>query len=75
MGKNHGQIVIEYVLLLVLSVALSALLIQQLTSRDPDKAGVLTAKWKQILVEIGKDNPDCSNAYRNSQGITIPCPP
>ena len=55
---NHGQVVVEYVLLLVVSVALATLLIKQLANRDPDNAGVITTKWHQILVEIGRDTPE-----------------
>ncbi len=72
---NSGQIIVEYVLLLIISVAISTLFIKQLTSRDPDNAGVLTAKWKQILTEIAKDNPDCSPTYRSTRGISGACPP
>ncbi len=69
-----GQIIVEYVLLLIISVAISTLFVKQLTSRDPDSAGVLTAKWAQILSEIAKDNPDCSNTYRSTHGVPSPCP-
>ncbi|MGZ3773157.1 MAG: hypothetical protein ACXVCY_06270 [Pseudobdellovibrionaceae bacterium] len=56
--NKRGQIVVEYVLLLVIAVSLSALLVKQLVSRNPDDAGILTAKWNAILKAVGNDLPD-----------------
>ncbi|HEX7673091.1 MAG TPA: hypothetical protein VF412_02915 [Bdellovibrio sp.] len=56
--NNRGQIVVEYVLLLVLAVALATLLAKQLVSRDVDNGGILTVKWHKIMVAIGADIPD-----------------
>lgn len=49
---------VEYVLLLVLAVALATLLTKQLVSRDVDNGGILTVKWHKIMVAIGADIPD-----------------
>jgi hypothetical protein len=56
--NQKGQIVVEYVLLLVIAVGLAALLINQLVDRDPDAPGVLVAKWHSILQAVGSDIPD-----------------
>ena len=56
--SQSGQIVVEYVLLLVIAVSLSALIVRQLGSRNEDNPGVLVEKWHKIQVEIGKDIPD-----------------
>lgn len=56
--NNRGQIVVEYVLLLVIAVGLAALLTRQLVSRSTDDAGIITAKWNAILTAIGNDLPD-----------------
>jgi len=55
--NQRGQIVVEYVLLLVLAVGLAILLTKQLVSRDPDNGGILTVKWDAILKVIGNDKP------------------
>jgi hypothetical protein len=55
--KQRGQIVVEYVLLLVIAVTIAALLISQLVSRG-DEPGIIVAKWHAILKVIGDDNPD-----------------
>ncbi|HPI41477.1 MAG TPA: hypothetical protein PLJ21_11775 [Pseudobdellovibrionaceae bacterium] len=55
MKNNRGQIVVEYLLLLVVGVALAALLIKQLASRDPENPGMIVQKWNSILQTIGDD--------------------
>jgi len=56
--NKKGQIVVEYVLLLVIAVSLSAFLVSQLVSRNPDEPGILVAKWHAIMKVIGDDLPD-----------------
>lgn len=56
--NKRGQIVVEYVLLLVIATGVAALLVSQLVSRNPDDKGALTAKWEAILYAIGADIPD-----------------
>jgi hypothetical protein len=51
-------VVIEYVLLLVIAVAMAALISKQLVSRDPDNSGILVKKWMDIQKTIGDDLPD-----------------
>ena len=53
-----GQIVVEYVLLLVISVMIAALITSQMVSRNPENPGFLISKWQQILTWIGTDDPD-----------------
>ena len=55
--NRKGQIVVEYVLLMVVAVGLSAFLVSQLVSRNPDEPGVLVTKWSSILKAIGDDTP------------------
>lgn len=60
--KNRsGQVVVEYVLLLVIAVAVAALITKELVRRDPESPGVLIKKWDSILKEIGNDLPDKTN--------------
>lgn len=56
--NSGGQVVIEYVLLLVIAVAMAALISKQLVSRDPDNSGILVKKWMDIQKTIGDDLPD-----------------
>lgn len=56
--NNRGQVVVEYVLLLVIAVAVAALITKELVRRDPDSPGVLIKKWDDILKEVGNDLPD-----------------
>ncbi|MEN0059097.1 MAG: hypothetical protein AAGB31_09695 [Bdellovibrio sp.] len=58
MKNQKGQIVVEYVLLLVIAVSVSALLMSQLVSRNTEEPGVLVSKWHSILQVIGSDTPD-----------------
>ncbi|HEY8272362.1 MAG TPA: hypothetical protein VIG33_15835 [Pseudobdellovibrionaceae bacterium] len=56
--KNNGQVVVEYVLLLVIAVAIAALITKELVQRDPENPGILVEKWDSILKTIGEDLPD-----------------
>jgi hypothetical protein len=56
--SNSGQVVVEYILLLVIGVAIAMLITTQMVSRDPNSPGFLVKKWQEILVTIGNDYPD-----------------
>jgi hypothetical protein len=56
--NNKGQVVVEYVLLLVIAVSISALLVSELASRNSEDPGVIVSKWHSILSVIGNDLPD-----------------
>ena len=56
--NKKGQVVVEYVLLLVIAVTISAFLVSQLASRNSDEPGIIVSKWHQILSVIGDDRPD-----------------
>ena len=53
--SQRGQIAVEYVLLLVIGVAVAALITSLVVSRNPDSPGFLIAKWRQIIELIGSD--------------------
>lgn len=59
--NRRGQVVVEYVLLLVIAVGVAALITKELVKRDPDNPGILVQKWDEIIKEIGKDLPDKPN--------------
>jgi hypothetical protein len=53
-----GQIIVEYVLLLVVGVSVAVLITSTMVSRNPDSPGFLVKKWLDIIQAIGKDTPD-----------------
>lgn len=53
-----GQIIIEYILLLVITAGIAAFLVRALGSRSPDNPGLIIQKWIAVSNEIGKDLPD-----------------
>lgn len=57
-SNQRGQIVVEYVLLLIIAVGLAAFITTFVASRNPDQPGFLIAKWVQIINTIGADTAD-----------------
>lgn len=56
--SRSGQIVIEYILLLVVAVTISAILVRGLANRSESSPGLVVDKWRKIQAEIGEDLPD-----------------
>lgn len=57
-GQNKGQIVVEYILLLIVAVSLAALIVRVLVHRDPDNPGAVIKAWTGIVEFISDDKPD-----------------
>lgn len=55
---NSGQVIIEYVLLLLVAVSIATLLVSQLVQRDPDNPGLLVQKWAEMQKVIAEDDPN-----------------
>lgn len=55
---QRGQIVVEYVLLMVVGVAVAATITTIMVSRNPDTPGFLVRKWVEIIRLIGSDTAD-----------------
>ncbi len=53
-----GQVVVEYVLLLVASVVLAMLITRLMVGRDPGNPGFVISAWNSIVEEIGADKAD-----------------
>ena len=53
--KDSGQIVLEYILLLTISVGIAIYLTKALVGKDPEDAGIVTSTWSQINSAIGAD--------------------
>jgi hypothetical protein len=58
--NRRGQILVEYLLLMVIAVGLATLMTKQLVNRSETKPGIIINAWNKILVNIGKDIPDCA---------------
>jgi len=58
MLRNKGQVVLEYVLLLVTGLALVMTITNVMISRNPSNPGFLIQFWHDIIVEIGNDLPE-----------------
>lgn len=53
--QSSGQIVIEYILLLIIAVGLALIITSSLVNRDPNNPGLLISKWYKIINFIGED--------------------
>lgn len=58
LAGQGGQIVFEYVLLLVIGVTIAMLITSKMASRNPDRPGFLVQKWFDIIKVIGDDDAD-----------------
>ena len=53
-----GQIVVEYVLLMVVGVSIAAMITTTVVSRNPENPGFLVKKWVDMIQLIGEDTAD-----------------
>ncbi len=56
--NNRGQILVEYVLLMVVAISVAFLITSVMVSRNSDQPGFLISKWYDIIREIGNDPAD-----------------
>lgn len=56
--QDTGQIVVEYVLLMIVAVTISALVMRSCVSRQEDQAGVIIQLWDTMVRTIGVDTAD-----------------
>ncbi len=63
LNNQAGQILVEYLLLMVIAVGCATLLIKGLVGRGDVGAsrGIIVQQWDRILHIIGNDIPDCAN--------------
>ncbi len=57
--NSKGQVLVEYMLLLLISVSFSAILVKKLISRGAEQ-GIIIQSWDKMLQTLGNDLPDCS---------------
>lgn len=56
--NQRGQIVVEYVLLLVIAVSIVALISRSMVSQRPGETGFVIGVWQDVLAAIGSDKAD-----------------
>ena len=60
--NQRGQVVVEYILLLVVVVMIYTTILNLMTKRDPggdpDQSGFLIKAWSTMLTTIGQDYAD-----------------
>ncbi len=61
--NQSGQILVEYILLLLIAVSSAMILTTALVGRRSslDESGILIKSWHKIITAIGNDLPDCPN--------------
>lgn len=59
---ERGQVLIEYLLLMVIVIASASILMKGLINREPGKQGALIKAWDGIIRTIGNDLPDCKQS-------------
>lgn len=55
LNNQSGQIVLEYILLLVISVGLAMAISKGLVGRNAESPGVITGAWSNVVSAIGND--------------------
>lgn len=65
--NSRGQIVVEYVLLIVVGVSVAILITSTMVSRNPNNPGFLIKKWSDIIRVIGSDTADDLNPQDGSK--------
>ena len=60
--RSQGQVVVEYVFLLILAVAIAGLAVKGCVRRNEDEPGSVIVFWNGILKTIGSDLADEPNS-------------
>lgn len=73
--KNSGQIIVEYILLLLIAVTSAMIMTKSLIGRrdSADESGAIIKSWNKIIQTIGNDLPDCPN-QTNFNSASCPNP-
>ena len=58
LADQRGQIVVEYVLLVIVGVAVATLITTTMVSRSSDSPGFLVKKWADLIRVVGQDPAD-----------------
>lgn len=61
LNNRAGQILVEYMLLVVIATGIATFLIKAFIGRGADgDRGMIIEQWDRIITIIGNDLPDCS---------------
>jgi hypothetical protein len=58
---SRGQIVVEYVLILVVVISVAFLITKLTVNRDTDSPGFIVSRWNSMINAVGKDKPDSAD--------------
>ena len=56
--NQSGQIVVEYILLLVVAVTLALIISTTMVGRNEDSPGFLISKWDALIKVVAQDQSD-----------------
>ena len=71
--NQKGQILVEYMLLLLISVTFATILVSKLISRRDGEQGIIVKSWAKMLTTLGNDLPDCP--YQENFNTPLKCKP
>ena len=57
LNNRRGQVIVEYVLLLVVAVTIAALMTRSLIGSDNER-GIIVTAWSKVVSAIGADPAD-----------------
>jgi uncharacterized protein (UPF0333 family) len=69
--SEKGQVLIEYILLMVIVISCASILMRALVSRQSGRQGMVIRVWDDIIRTLGNDMPDCRQTNFNTPN----CPP
>ncbi|MBY0554015.1 hypothetical protein K2P97_05780 [bacterium] len=58
--SQKGQILVEYLLLMVIAIGCATFLTKQLVGRNENSPGMLIKAWDSLIKNIANDIPDCA---------------
>lgn len=56
--SERGQVIIEYVLLMLVALGIATFIMKSMVSRNADDAGFLMKKWQTLIEQIASDDPN-----------------
>lgn len=59
--SKKGQILVEYLLLMVIVIGCATLLTKSLVNRSDTNPGMIIKAWDGIIKSLSNDLPDCEN--------------
>lgn len=58
LANQKGQLVVEYILLLIIAVSIAMIVTTSMVSRNEEDPGFMITKWRQIIDAISQDITD-----------------